>query len=257
MFELPSPVLEIDRVTVQMNDRVLVRDFSVSLYPGEILFLVGSSGAGKSTALKLAAGLTKPRHGLVKANAGDGEVALHDLRPQDLTAFRRRHFGYVRQNALETLDLSQSVGANIAQPLFENGVRDFSVAMTEVRHWCNALDLDVTRLNEKPSAFSGGMLQRVQVARAMIHRPRIILLDEPTTGLDSAVQSTLLTLLLDLQRKSQVAMIFVTHDLRIARLMAHRILVLDGGEIVEEAPPDRLIADPQHQATKRLVGAMI
>lgn len=257
MFDLPPPVLDLRQVCLNVQGKTLLKNVTLSLYPNEILCVVGSSGAGKSSTLKLAAGLCEPQIGRVSVRVGENATALAELSEQDLIGFRRRHFGFVRQNAAETMNMDQSVAANIAQPLFDNGCRSFANAMAAVRLWCEALQLDVNRLHEKPSAFSGGMLQRVQIAKAMVHAPSIILLDEPTTGLDTTIQSALLMLLLKMQRQSGVAMVLVTHDLRIARLIAHRVVVLDNGMVVEEAPPDRIIADPQHSATKRLVGAML
>lgn len=259
MFELPLPLLRLDHVSFGVGGgQRIVRAASLSLYPGEVLCLVGKSGAGKSTLLRIAAGLLRPMEGRVLLPAGaEVQVSLYDLPEQDLVSLRRRHFGFVAQNARDTLDMAQSAAANVAQPLFDNGERRFAHALAAARYWFSALGLDAARTGDLPSVFSGGMQQRLQIAKALAHGPKMLFLDEPTTGLDTAVQAKLLKLLSDLQRKTGVAMLLVTHDLRIARLIAHRVIVLDEGALVEEATPDRLIADPDHPAACGLVSAMI
>lgn len=255
MLDLPPPLLTLKRVSF---DRRIAAEVSFALYPGEVLCLVGKSGAGKSTLLRMAAGFLRPTEGRVLLSAGgEPPLSLYDLSEQALTCLRRRQFGFVAQNARDTLDMGQSAAANIVQPLFENGERHFGRALAAAQRWFEALDLDGARTGDLPGTFSGGMQQRLQIARALVHRPDILFLDEPTTGLDTAAQALLLTLLSDLQRRSGVAVLLVTHDLRIARLLAHRVIVLDGGRVVEEAPPDRLIADPCHPAARDLVSAMI
>ncbi|PWE52507.1 hypothetical protein DEM27_30530 [Metarhizobium album] len=251
MLELPPPLLTLDGVS--HGPRTL-HDASLSLYPGEVLCLVGKSGAGKSTLLRIAAGLLPPGKGRALLPGG---VSLYELPEQVLVSLRRRRFGFVAQDAGDTLDMAASAAANIAQPLFDNGERHFGRALAAARRWFAALDLDAARLGDRPGVFSGGMRQRLQIARALVHGPEILFLDEPTNGLDTAAQARLLTLLSDLQRCTGVAMLLVTHDLRIARLIAHRVLVLEAGGVVEEAPPDRLIADPRHPAARDLVAAMI
>lgn len=258
MLDLPPPLLELDRVAFEVPGKYIVRNVSLSLYPAEIVCVVGGSGAGKSTLLRIAAGLRPPSAGQLLVRRPGGEItAFHSLPEHLQPAFRRRHFGFVAQNARDTLDMAQSAAANIAMPLFENGGRNFGRAFQSARHWFDALQLDESRMNERPEMFSGGMQQRLQIAKALVHRPDVLFLDEPTTGLDTSAQAKLLTLLLEIQCRTGVAMLLVTHDLRIARLLAHRIVVVHDGEIVEEAPPDRLVADPQHAAARDLMSAMI
>lgn len=255
MIDLPTPLLTLKRAAF---DRRIVAEVSFDLYPGEVLCLVGKSGAGKSTLLRMAAGLLRPTNGLVLLSVGATPPrSLYELPEQALTSLRRRRFGFVAQNARDTLDMAQSAAANIVQPLFDNGERHFGRALAEAQAWFAALGLDEARSGDLPGTFSGGMQQRLQIARALVHRPDILFLDEPTTGLDTTAQALLLNLLSDLQRRSGVAVLLVSHDLRIARLLAHRVIVLDGGRVVEEAPPDRLIADPCHPAARDLVSAMI
>jgi putative phosphonate transport system ATP-binding protein len=254
VLSLPSPALTLDRVSY---DGRITPDTSLVLYPGEVLCLVGKSGAGKSTLLRMAGGLLRPHEGRVLHQAASGPVSIYELPEHALVSQRRRNVGIVAQNARDTLDMAQSAAANIVQPLFDNGERNFGRAMASAQHWFVALDLDVARTGDLPSALSGGMQQRLQIARALVHGPKVLCLDEPTTGLDTSVQVRLLSLLSGLQRQTGVAMLLVTHDLRIARLIAHRVIVIDEGRIVEEAPPDRLIADPCHPAARDLVASMI
>ena len=255
MLDLPSPILTLDRISF---DGRFVSDVALALYPGEVLCLVGKSGAGKSTLLRIAAGRLRPTEGRVLlAYGGEAPTSLYDIPEQALVTLRRRHFGFVAQNARDTLDMARSAAANIVQPLFDNGERHFGKALAAAQRWFAALDLDAARTGDLPGTLSGGMQQRLQIARALVHRPRILFLDEPTTGLDTTAQALLLALLSELLRRSGIAALLVTHDLRIARLIAHRVIVLDGGRMVEEAPPDRLIADPRHSVARDLVSAMI
>ncbi len=258
MIDLPPPILALDQISYHVGGKAILEDVSLSLYPGEIVCVVGSSGAGKSTLLRIAAGLVTPTSGNLSTHYDGRKIAaFHELAEPQQIEIRRRLFGFVSQNARDTLNMKQSAAANIVQPLFENGDRGFGRALTTAQFWFDALDLDRDRMSERPGTFSGGMQQRVQIAKALAPRPSILFLDEPTNGLDTAVQVVLLELLMQLQRDTGVTILLVTHDLRIARLLAHRLIVIEQGQIVEEATPDRLIVDPQHAASRALVSAMI
>lgn len=251
MFELSSPVLEARYIQFQYGENIVLRNCNIELYEGECLAILGPSGSGKSTLLSLLAGRLPLNHAYYYQIAGQDMVAGESAK--DL-----RHLtGYVSQNPAQTLDMNLSAGANIVRQLFDIGSRDAKLALAHCRHWMRRLGLDDSRLLEPVGQFSGGMQQRVQIAAALVHRPQVLFLDEPTTGLDTVSQSQLIDILRGLKHDRSTAMLFVTHDLSIARLIADRIIVMDKGEIVEEAVCDRLLTDPQSSAATELVRAML
>jgi putative phosphonate transport system ATP-binding protein len=123
--------------------------------------------------------------------------------------------------------------------------------------WLDRVELDTRRIDDKPRNFSGGMQQRIQVARNLIHGPRLVFMDEPTGGLDVSVQARLLDLLRELVRDLGLAVIIVTHDMAVARLMADRLMVMKGGEVVETGLTDQVLDDPQHPYTQLLVSSVL
>ena len=165
--------------------------------------------------------------------------------------------GYVAQDASTTLNLRQSAATNIVRRLFDLGDNRAVDALKQAQKWGQRLGLCPERLHEPVKNFSGGMRQRVQIAAAMIHQPSILFLDEPTAGLDSVAQADFLDVLSNLRNQTQTAMVFVTHDLRLARLIADRAIVMDQGRIVSESIMDRLLTEPEHLIAQALVKAMI
>lgn len=251
MFELPPPVLSAHGLGHAYRGRVVLQGCDIALYPGECLAIVGPSGSGKSTLLSLLAGR------LPLAEGADYRLGGHDLRDPALRrAHLRRLTGYVAQQAATVLDLRLSAAANIVRPLLDLGRRDAKGALAEARCWMERLGLEAERLADPVGQFSGGMQQRVQIAAALVHHPQVLFLDEPTTGLDSVAQSDLVDVLRGLKADAAAAMLFVTHDLAIARLLADRVVVMDRGRIVEEAVFDRLLAAPQSRTGAALVRAM-
>jgi putative phosphonate transport system ATP-binding protein len=123
--------------------------------------------------------------------------------------------------------------------------------------WLNRVELDTRRIDDRPANFSGGMQQRIQVARNLIHEPRLVFMDEPTGGLDVSVQARLLDLLRELVRDLSLAVIIVTHDMAVARLMADRLMVMKGGQVVETGLTDQVLDDPQHPYTQILVSSVL
>jgi putative phosphonate transport system ATP-binding protein len=123
--------------------------------------------------------------------------------------------------------------------------------------WLDRVELDTRRIDDRPANFSGGMQQRIQVARNLIHEPRLVFMDEPTGGLDVSVQARLLDLLRELVRDLRLAVIIVTHDMAVARLMADRLMVMKDGEVVETGLTDQVLDDPQHPYTQILVSSVL
>jgi putative phosphonate transport system ATP-binding protein len=150
-----------------------------------------------------------------------------------------------------------SAGANVGERLMALGARHYGRIRGEAEEWLARVEMDAARIDDTPAVFSGGMRQRLQIARNLVTRPRLVFMDEPTSGLDVSVQARLLDLLRALTRELQLAAVVVTHDLAAARLLAHRMLVMKDGCIVEQGLTDQVLDDPQHPYTQLLVSSVL
>jgi len=253
-----EPLLRSIGITKYFGDRVGCRDVSFDLWPGEVLAVVGESGSGKTTLLNLLAGQLEPTSGTVRYRMGDyGLVDLGRLSAPQKRFLMRTEWGFVKQNPREGLRMQISAGANVAERLLASGSRRYGSIRAEVLKWFKRVELDVDRVDEKPETFSGGMLQRLQIGRNLVTQPRLVLMDEPTGGLDVSVQAGLLDLLRRLVADLTLSLIIVTHDLAVARLLAHRLLVMHRGEVVESGLTDQVLDDPHHPYTQLLVSSVI
>jgi len=240
------------------------RAVSFELYPGEVLGIVGESGSGKSTIVRML-------HFDVEPTAGEFFLRLNGnaAAPIDpaqnlfaLSAFRRRQIrnermGIVYQNARMGLRMKVSAGGNIAERLLMAGCRHVGRMRDRAAELLEQTEVPVQRMDELPRTFSGGMQQRVQIAKALSTRPELLLLDEVTTGLDVSVQARVLDLIRSLQQELGVATIVVSHDLGVIRLLTSRTIVMRHGCIVEEGLSDQILEDPQHPYTQLLVSSTL
>jgi peptide/nickel transport system ATP-binding protein len=224
----------------------------LQLHRGETIGLVGASGCGKSTLCRALMGLAPVRGGAVRLEGID----LQQLRGPALRRARRA-LQMVFQDPLACLNPQMKVGEAIADPLLIHGLASRSEAHARARELLAAVGLNPPEAFEQrlPRQLSGGQQQRVAIARALILEPRVLLCDESVSMLDAEVQADVLALLRDLQARLGLGMLFVTHDLSVASGFCHRVIVLDGGRIVEQGPGARLLADPQAAITRRLVDA--
>ncbi|NML42625.1 phosphonate C-P lyase system protein PhnK [Ramlibacter sp. G-1-2-2] len=239
------------------------RDVRFDLWQGEVLAVVGESGSGKSTLLKLLAARLPCDEGAVHydvRDTGTGEGGLSDLAALSEARLRwlaRTDWGFVEQQAREGLRMNVSAGANIGERLMALGARHYGRLRGEALHWMERVELDTERVDDLPGTYSGGMQQRLQIARNLVTQPRLVFMDEPTTGLDVSVQARLLDLLRELVADLHLSAIIVTHDLAVARLLAHRMLVMKDGQVVEQGLTDRVLDDPQHPYTQLLVSSVL
>jgi ABC-type glutathione transport system ATPase component len=219
---------------------------------GEILGLVGESGSGKSTLGRLLVRLERPTAGKVWFEG----VEIGTMRGRPLREFHKR-MGVVFQNPYSSLNPRMTVGAAIAEPLRFWNVIERSRVGSEVARLLESVALPVEMAERYPHAMSGGQRQRVAIARALSLRPEFVFADEAVSSLDVSAAAGIVNLLLDLRSRLQLTMVFATHDLTTARVVADRIAVMYRGELVELRPTAELFADPQHDYTKRLLAAQL
>jgi putative phosphonate transport system ATP-binding protein len=253
-----APLLNVTNLGKSYGARIACRDVSFELWPGEVLGVVGESGSGKTTLLNCLSARLMPDAGRVEYRMRDGRVAeLFELSEPARRVLMRTDWGFVHQNPRDGLRLGLSAGANIGERLMAVGERHYGDIRGAAVDWLAKVEIDIDRVDDTPLAFSGGMQQRLQIARNLVSRPRLVFMDEPTGGLDVSVQARLLDLLRGLCDELGLAAIVVTHDLGVARLLAHRLVVMRGGTIVETGLTDQVLDDPQHPYTQLLVASML
>jgi putative phosphonate transport system ATP-binding protein len=236
---------------------VAAHDVSFSLYQGEILGIMGESGSGKSTVVKCLYFDGEPTAGVATFYDNGQHHLLFDLNKAQQRQVRNQRFGMVYQNPNLGLNFDISAGGNIAERLLMSGDNHYGRIRQKAQNLLRRTEVLPERMDEKPRNFSGGMQQRVQIAKALATDPPLLFLDEVTTGLDLSVQAAILDLILEIQHELQTAMIVVTHDLGVIRLLADRTLVMKYGRVIEAGLTDQILEDPQHAYTQRLVASAL
>ncbi len=233
-------------------------DISFDLYPGEILGLVGESGSGKSTLLRCLYFEEEATTGIMTIPSYQGGPAnLLAASAQQQRYIRNHMMGMVFQNPWLGLRMHVSGGGNIAEKLLAAGVYHVGRIRTRAAELWRQVEMPLPRLDEYPQNFSGGMQQRVQIAKALANKPPLLLLDEVTTGLDLSVQARVLDLVRQIQRELGVAMLLVSHDLAVIRMLADRTMVMHQGRLVEQGLTDQVLEDPEHPYTQLLVRSLL
>lgn len=252
------PLLRVHGVSKSYGSRQALHPTSFELWPGEVMAVVGESGSGKSTLLNTLAARTGVDSGHIEYRMREtGLQNIHTLSLAQQRLLARTDWGYVHQNPAEGLRMDVSAGANIGERLMGLGERHYGHLRSVAQDWLRRVEIDVQRIDDTPRTFSGGMRQRLQIARNLVTQPRLVFMDEPTSGLDVSVQARLLDLLRQLTREMQLAVVIVTHDLAVARLLAHRMMVMQAGQVVESGLTDRVLDDPQHPYTQLLVSSVL
>jgi putative phosphonate transport system ATP-binding protein len=236
---------------------VAAHDVNFDLYRGEILGIIGESGSGKSSTVKMLYFDDVPTAGEVTFFDGHEQHELFCLNAAQQRCMRNKRFGMVYQNPHLGLNFQISAGGNIAERLLMSDMKHYSEIRLRSAALLARTEVPVGRMDQNPKTFSGGMQQRVQIAKALATRPPLLFLDEVTTGLDLSVQAAILDLILEIQHELDTAMIVVTHDLGVIRLLAGRTLVMKHGRVIEAGLTDQILEDPQHAYTQRLVASAL
>ena len=244
------PLLQVEGIAKMYGARIGCTDVSFDLYPGEVMGIVGESGSGKTTLAMALLRLISSQGGIafegVPIEAVDGR-ALRGL---------RRRMQVVFQDPYGSLSPRMSVGEIIAEGLEvhkigENAQNRDAMVVDVLKE----VGLDPESRHRYPHEFSGGQRQRIAIARALILRPRFMVLEEPTSALDMSVQAQIVDLLRDLQRKHKLAYLFISHDLKVVRAMADTVIVMRDGKVVESGPSAQIFDQPKDAYTKALMAA--
>lgn len=253
-----NPLLVVRGVEHYYGDRMGCRDVSLDLYPGEVLGIVGESGSGKTTLLKCLSGQLPPSAGEILYDLRDkGLSDIYALSEPERRLLARTDWGFVHQHARDGLRMGVSAGANVGERLMAVGARHYGDIRAAARDWLDKVEIEADRMDDPPTTFSGGMQQRLQIARNLVSGPRLVFMDEPTGGLDVSVQARLLDLLRGLVADLGLAAVVVTHDLAVARLLSQRLMVMRRGAVVEHGLTDQVLDDPQHPYSQLLVSSVL
>ena len=227
-----------------------VDDLSFEIAPGEVYGLVGESGSGKSTLVRILLGLDAPTTGTVTfdGRAVDARASARSLH------WLRRETGIVFQDPYASLDPRMSVGRIVGEPLWALGINVDRRA--RVREVLEDVGLEAGMAERYPHEFSGGQRQRIALARAIVHRPRLLVGDEPLSALDVTVRAQILELLRELRAKENLTLVMVSHDIGVVQNLCDEVIVMKGGRIVEEGPTEKVLLQPQVAYTRRLLASI-
>jgi putative phosphonate transport system ATP-binding protein len=253
----PAPLLSVEGVSRNYGERIGCADVSFELWPGEVLGIVGESGSGKSTLLRCLAGIDRPDEGEVLFRGSGEPLDIYSVAEQERRRLMRTAWGIVHQNPRDGLRMDVSAGGNVGERLMDRGDRHYGQIRERALDWLSRVEISGERMDDRPRQFSGGMQQRLQIARVLVSEPKLVFMDEPTGGLDVSVQARLLDLLRVLVRDLGLAAIIVTHDLAVARLLTDRLMVMKDGHVVEQGLTDQVLDDPHHAYTQLLTSAVL
>jgi phosphonate C-P lyase system protein PhnK len=252
-----QPLLSVRNLSVAFGRSKVVEDISFDLGAGEILGVVGESGSGKSiTALSILRLVPAP--GRVSGAISFAGADLMALPEPEMRAIRGRDIAMIFQEPMTSLNPVFTCGDQVMEALIHHRGLDRTGARAEALKLLKLVEIPSAerRLDDYPHQLSGGMRQRVMIAMALACRPKLLLADEPTTALDATIQAQILDLLRGLQRELGMAVVLITHDLGVVAEVAHRVLVMYAGKVVETAPSDAIFARPFHPYTEGLLASI-
>lgn len=253
-----APLLVARGLAKHYGARIGCTDVDLAIHPGEVVGIVGESGSGKTTLLRLLSTELAPSAGTIRYRMRDGIMRdMAQLSDAERRRLMRTDWGYVSQDATASLRMGVSAGGNVGERLMGVGWRHYGRIRAEAASWLERVEIDTSRIDDAPRTFSGGMRQRLQIAKSLVTSPRLVLMDEPTGGLDVSVQARLLDLLRGLVADLGLAVVLVTHDLAVARLLSQRLVVMRQGRIVETGLTDQVLDDPQAPYTQLLVSSVL
>ncbi|HLP68065.1 MAG TPA: phosphonate C-P lyase system protein PhnK [Rhizobium sp.] len=253
-----TPLLKVRDVSKFYGSRIGCSNVAFDLWPGEVLAIVGESGSGKTTLLNCLSTRLMPTTGTVEYHTRDGSYRdLFHMSEAERRFLMRTDWGFVHQNPADGLRMTVSAGANVGERLMAIGDRHYGKIRETAGSWLERVEISTDRIDDQPRAFSGGMRQRLQIARNLVTAPRLVFMDEPTGGLDVSVQARLLDLVRGLVNDLGLSAIVVTHDLAVARLLSHRMMVMKDGMVIEQGLTDRVLDDPREPYTQLLVSSIL
>ena len=253
-----TPLLKVRDLSKFYGKRIGCANVAFELWPGEVLAIVGESGSGKTTLLNCLSTRLMPTTGSVEYRMRDGGYRdLYHMSEAERRFLMRTDWGFVHQNPADGLRMTVSAGANVGERLMAVGDRHYGNIRRTASDWLERVEISTDRIDDQPRAFSGGMRQRLQIARNLVTGPRLVFMDEPTGGLDVSVQARLLDLVRGLVNDLGLSAIVVTHDLAVARLLSHRMMVMKDGHVIEQGLTDRVLDDPREPYTQLLVSSIL
>ncbi len=238
LFGTPVPVRAVDHI-------------SFSVAPGRTLGIVGESGCGKSTTGRVALGIERPSEGTVSFEG----AAMPTPGTPEWRRLRAR-LQLVYQDPLGAMDRRLTVAAQVAEPLEIHGIGDKAERQDRVAALLRDVGLRADLAQRHPHELSGGQRQRAVLARALATDPALLVADEPVSALDVSIQAQVINMLTDLQEARGIAMLFISHDLKVVRQVSHEVAVMYLGRIVEQGDPEAIFADPLHPYSRALVSAI-
>lgn len=257
-MKTPKPLLSVRGLSIAFGDQVVVQNLSFDVLPNEIIGVVGESSSGKSvTALSLMGLLPQGNRHISTGSIRFGELNLHQLSQKDFRPLRGKEISMIFQEPMSALNPSMRCGNQIMEILLHHTSLSKKEARHEVIHLLKMVQLPEPEVifTKYPHQISGGQQQRIMIAMAIACKPKLLIADEPTTALDVTVQKEIIALLKDIQKKTQMAMLFITHDLSLVAEIANRLLVMHQGKLVEQGTTSTIFSNPKELYTQGLLGA--